>query len=228
MKKIATALFMIACSQKVHAVKINNKDIVFKYDEEPFVHQFRHANALEKALKNATDEEKEQLSTELEGQKEYHGDWNHIDGPDDSDTPLYYRTEVIDKIFKEHKKMKALKDKEIEERKDAVVKAASAVFNETVEEGKELLKKKEKKKESKEEASEETKPKKKETKTEEAKKEEVTLKKVDTKKAEKAEKGENLEERSAVVASGLGGGRLNSGGRVLGCIDASAVQFSLE
>ena len=117
MKRIGTAIMMIAFAHETHAVKISNKDIVFRFDEDPYIHKFRHANALEKALKTATDDEKEQLTTELEGQKEYQGDWNHIEGPDDSDTPIYYRTEAIDKAFKDMKKKKALKEADLEEPK---------------------------------------------------------------------------------------------------------------
>ena len=147
MKTIAIALLLSSCTQ---AVRINNKDIEFRNDEEKYIHQFRHAAALEKALQNATFEEKEQLATEMEGGKQYHGDWNNIDGPDDSETPLYYRTEPIDKIFREAKIKKAKDILENEERKQKVAKAAVDVLKEEAEQEAELKKKPTKKGEEKE------------------------------------------------------------------------------
>lgn len=98
MKQHHLAIFLLLSASGSYGIRVN--DIVFHNDEEPFLHNYRHASALEKALTTATDEEKEQLEQERESQKEYKGDWNHIEGPDDSDTPMYYRSQAIDKIFK--------------------------------------------------------------------------------------------------------------------------------
>jgi len=71
-----------------------------------YIIKFKHARALEKALKNATPEERDEYEKEKELNKEYNTDWSHIAGPDDSSTPLYYRSKVIDDIFKKEKKEK--------------------------------------------------------------------------------------------------------------------------
>ena len=57
--KQSLLISLIASLGLTNAIRINGHDIYFPYDEEKYVHQYRHAVALDKALKNATEDEKE-------------------------------------------------------------------------------------------------------------------------------------------------------------------------
>ena len=70
-------------------------DLHKEFDEESYIHDFRHAAALERALaSNATSQEEKDIYTYVTNKdKKYHLDWKNVQGPGsyDNDTPVYYR-----------------------------------------------------------------------------------------------------------------------------------------
>ena len=88
--------------EKTGNVYDDYKPFVIKkdFDEEPFIHQFRHASALDRALNsNATSPQEKAIYEYLrEKDKTFNLDWKNVEGPGtyDNDTPVYYRDGIYE------------------------------------------------------------------------------------------------------------------------------------
>lgn len=91
------------------------------FDDEPFIHQFRHAAALERALTtNATSPQEKLIYNYLkEKDKTFNLDWKNVEGPGtyDNDTPVYYRDQIFEQRNKTQEKLDKEKDKKEEQKK---------------------------------------------------------------------------------------------------------------